>query len=127
MKTVWGAAMAALVMLTASASAQSLMDQAKGVWLSRTPFCGDHVMTITGVDTKTGIIKGSFYCGQRNLTLAFAEEAVANKTMIGKIEGNKLTITGAASYQNLTFDGAKLTGPVGGTGLQEIVIAYQKK
>lgn len=127
MKKVWGGAATALVMLVGAASAQSLMEQAKGTWRGTTPLCGDQVMTITDVDTKTGIVKGSFYCGRLNLTLAFAEEAVPYKSMIGKIEGNRLNIKGGASYQNLIFDGTKLTGPTGATNAAEIVVTYQKK
>jgi hypothetical protein len=103
------------------------MEQAKGTWRGTTPLCGDQIMTITDVDRKTGIVKGSFYCGKMNLTLAFAEEAVPYKSMIGKIEGNKLNIKGGASYQNLTFDGTKLTGPTAATGAAEIVVTYRKK
>lgn len=129
MKLLCGAAVAALSVLAAQASAQSLMEQAKGTWQGRTPACGDQVIVITDVDAKSGLIKGSFYCGQRNSTVSFAETAVPNRSIVGKIEGNKLTITGATSYQNLTFDGTRLSGPTGAPtlGLGEILVVYQKK
>lgn len=128
MNMTWGGAVVVLGLLAVPASAQSLMEQAKGTWRTTTEGCGDQVMTITDVDAKTGLIKGTFYCGRMNLTVAFGEEAVPFKSMIGRIEGNKLDIKGANSYQKLTFDGGtKLTGPMAGGNFAETVATYQKK
>lgn len=128
MKLSWGVATAAVLALVAAPiAAQSLMAQAKGTWHTRTPACGDQTLTIADVDANTGIIKGTFYCGRMNITATFAEQIVPGKSMVGKIEGDKLNIKGSVSYQNLTFTGGKLTGPSAGAGFSEIIISYEKK